>query len=36
VLLSLVRNPGEGRSGSIGFLKVKKWWPPLERTDQGF
>lgn len=22
VLLSLVRNPGEGKSGSIGFLKV--------------
>jgi len=22
VLLSLVRNPGEGRQGSIGFLKV--------------
>jgi hypothetical protein len=23
VLLSLVRNPGEGKSGTIGFLKVR-------------
>jgi hypothetical protein len=33
VLLSLVRNPGEGKSGSIGFLKVSTFQSPFDCVD---